>query len=183
MGFINKTLKRVRTGDTRMEEKTPFDIYMKNIEWVDLGCPDTLFARLDYPLDFQNEEHEKLSLEDIDEIVANLPEDIKIINTNLIYWLKNNCDTMACFDKGHKMSHVVCKSKTDKTQSIYFNYDKNKDGKNPYFNTRLSGKNYAIVTHNIGSSPISYLGSPSQRVTFDYTGKLYTIKLVKVKNQ
>lgn len=87
-GLINKTLKRVRTGGSRIEDKMiipgspEFTEYFYNIEWVDLGHPDYLFAKDDYV--------NGISFNDFENLI--LPEDVEIINSDLVDWLTFNCD-------------------------------------------------------------------------------------------
>lgn len=78
-GFVNKTLKRVRTGEKRLGERTPFDDYIPTIEWVEMGHPDYLFAKDDFI------EDELMTIDEIRKL--KLPDGIEIVDEDTFRYL------------------------------------------------------------------------------------------------
>ena len=80
-GFLSKTLSRVKSGEKRLGDKDPFvDNYINSIEWVDLGHPKYLFAKVDY--------ENNLSYDMIKNM--KLPKDISIMDVDTCTWVITN---------------------------------------------------------------------------------------------
>ena len=60
MSLWSKGIDRSKSGDKRLENKSPFERYMNKIEWVDLGH-DVLYARFG-PLFAYIYENDKISI-------------------------------------------------------------------------------------------------------------------------
>lgn len=182
MGFFSKTYDRLKKGEERMEDKTPYDIYFHKIEWVDLGHPDVLFAKLDYPLDYRKEEHDQLSINDIDDIKIKLPGGVSILYKNHIKWLQDNCKVLMCSlsDDKHNIDSIRCLS--DNGESIYFNVTNNPDNVTKYLLKRDDSSH--ITVNNVGFGPrnkFSYLGTTKREWFLPNDVKAFHIKLVKLK--
>ena len=106
MSLWSKGLERAQSGDKRLENKSPFERYLDEVEWVDLGH-DVLYARNDYPLDYRTNEGSLISLDDIEGIVHELPENISIMNKNHIKWLQDNCKIVLYQDIDDKIRDLV----------------------------------------------------------------------------
>lgn len=199
MSLWSKGIDRSKSGDKRLENKSPFERYMDKIEWVDLGH-DVLYARWDYPLDYKTN-NECLSLNDIKNILEILPNDISIMNKNHVKWLQDNCKIIKYQDDDDKLTGLitsiccVCKS----YEYIHFNLDMSTSKQlSTYFirETDLPDRNnplWSYIKSNIDNIELteigpkkfpSYLGTvkrlPSYKNNSDV--KKYNIKLVKLKS-
>ena len=85
-GLWSKGIERSRSGEKRTEDITPFDKYIPQINWVDLGHPDILFAELDFSVLTENND-DLLSINDIKQIIKTLPKDISIMTSDHYNWL------------------------------------------------------------------------------------------------
>ena len=125
MGLWSNGMKRSESGEKRLENMTPFERYLKDVEWVDLGH-DVLYARFDYPLDYLTNEESLMSVEDIKEILDVLPEDISIMNKNHVKFLQDNCKITLYQDVDEKIrdlyTSILCVNPQTK-EYISFNLD------------------------------------------------------------
>lgn len=182
MGLLNKTLKRVRTGDTQIENKTPFDFYLSNVEWVDLGHPDVLFARYDYPLNYRTSDFEMLSLDDIRDIQQKLSQDIFIMNKQHIKWLKDYCRVIIDHSDKRGNRFIRCQSSLigDSDAHVMFDlFDNPKDDRTVYVVGLPNDKNMTQV-NQISTNRLSFLGTTTQMMLFPDNNNLH-IKLTKLK--
>lgn len=115
-GFLSKTLNRAKTGEVRIENKTPIDDYLKDVRWEDLGHPDVLFALNDYGYNGFRKEPTKLSVNEIRQVITNLPNDISIMNEDIVDWLKNNTTMLRMQDD---FVGLISKVKKTQTRFIY----------------------------------------------------------------
>ena len=90
-GFLSKTLGRTKSGEKRLENKTPIDDYLKTIEWVDLGHPKYLFAKYDYGYSDRHR-YSYLSLNEVEKIIGNLPKGISYLQKPVVDWIKEECN-------------------------------------------------------------------------------------------
>lgn len=178
MGMWKSGIDRVKSGDKRLEEMTPFERYFKDIEWVDMGNPDVLYALNDFPLNYENSFSELLSIDEINNI--KLPDDVSIITKANIKWLKDNCD-VGLTKFGQKM--VGCMSKINGRQ-IFFNlYNTDEDPIAIYFLKHMSDEARIMLTKVGPNNFPSYLGTVTEVPVYTqkFDEKKYTIKLVKEK--
>ncbi|MCM1218916.1 MAG: hypothetical protein NC548_30920 [Lachnospiraceae bacterium] len=193
MGFLSKTLNRAKTGGKRLESMTSLDLYLDKVEWMDLGH-DVLYAKFDMPLDYLKNS-DMLSINDLNEIISNLPDDISIMNKNHIKWIKDNCKVLKFQNSDMKDSDMftsICCISDITNEDIHFNLPTDTGsiqsiryflGYVPNKVTSITKKiNYTLVSP---SNQNSYLGTPKQEFIYitgesnDY--KKYYIKLVKLK--
>ena len=91
-GLWSKGIERSKTDIKRQEDISQFDLYLKNVEWVDMGHPDYLYAKYDYPT--INDEDE-LTLQEIKEtILPSLPDDMKFMGHDELDFLNRHCDNL-----------------------------------------------------------------------------------------
>lgn len=81
-GIWTKGVERSKNDEKRIGDKTPYDNYFKNIEWVDLEHPKYLFAKNDFP---------ELSINQLKIFINCIPEGIEILDKNLLDYLNNTC--------------------------------------------------------------------------------------------
>ena len=200
MGLWSKGIERSQTGDKRLECKSPFQRYLDKVEWVDLGH-DVLYARYDFPLDYTTNEGSLISLNEITDIIIELPEGITLMNKNHVKWLQDNCKIVLYQDIDEKLRDLVtsicCVSSITK-DFINFNLDMySKNQLTTYFLKNVDApdtndpiKNFIyrvtdiIEVTDIGPKKFpSYLGTvkriPTIKTSHDL--KQYMIKVVKLK--
>lgn len=180
MGFWRTGIERGKTGEKRIEETTPFERYLKDIEWIDLGNPDVMYAMNDFPIDYENSNNDLLSINDIRELKLILPEDVAIITKANIKWLKDNCN-VGLTKFGPQM--IGCMSKLNGYQ-IFFNVYEGDEKRNAlYFLKYLESENRIMMTEVGPNKFPSYLGTVIEvpNYTYNFDEKKYTIKLVKEK--
>lgn len=190
MGFMTRSLDRNNIKDKRLEDKTEFDIYLSKVEWVDMGNSHILYAKHDFPLDYLKTD-EKLSLNDIKEIIDKLPDDVKIITKGQIKWLKDNCSVVRNKENEDDILHSSICCISDKTGGeTHFNLCMtNGAQESRYFLGFLkNASNLSIKIDKTDVGPIkfpSYLGTPKSHYVFNdeknLEEKLYNIKVVKIK--
>ena len=81
-GFLSKTINRSKSDNFRIEDDTVvnrFLRYTKTIEWVDMGNSLVLFAKQDFD--------EPLSINNILDIIHELPNDIETLNSSISTYL------------------------------------------------------------------------------------------------
>lgn len=201
MSLWKRGIERSKTGEKRLENKSPFEIYLDKVEWVDLGH-DVLYAQFDYPLDYTTNEDSLLSLGDIIDIMNVLPPDITIMNKNHVKWLQDNCHIVLHQDIDEKVKNLVTSicCVNPKTQKyISFNLDMfSKNQVTPYYlktieydDVRDPIRNiFNMMTDHIELTEIgpkkfpSYLGTVKRLNVLKYEKdtKKYMIKVVKLKN-
>lgn len=177
MSFWKSGINRAKTGEKRLENTTPFERYLKDIEWVDLGNPDVMYALNDFPL---NENLDLLSINDIREIKDSLPEGFAIMTKSNVKWLKDNCE-VGLTKFGSRM--IGCMSKLNGYQ-IFFNIYESEEKQNAlYFIKYLENENRIMMTEVGPNKFPSYLGTVIEvpNYTYNFDEKKYTIKLVKEK--
>ena len=86
-GFWKSSINRSKSGEKRLEDITPFERYLKDIEWVDMGY-SCLFAKYDFPLDYKISDENLWSIEDLTNL--NLPEGIGVMGANEVKFLTKN---------------------------------------------------------------------------------------------
>ena len=208
-GFMTRSLGRNRKFKSdRMEDKHPFGDYYKEIEWVDLGHPKYLFAKLDYPIKYPNDvkhdgtfyktkEKLLLSINELFKILKKLPNDEMMLNETALNWLKKKCHFSSVQVDNDKESCIECTSPNE--QKIYFD--------------SLIGSSRYVLELNPSKSPItqedrchikettysdnskSYFSQPKHVISYnseiDYNpeistlwdSKKYSLKLIKLKSK
>lgn len=190
-GLWAKGVKRSQTGKRRGEDITEFDKYIKEIEWIDMGHPDVLYAMLDYPLIKKiDNEDVMLSIDDIKDIINNLPEDVSIMNRKQIEYLKKNTEisTDTKYEKkgDDHPNKIICKNEHGEilfnlydpysfmfSQTTYFLKFDNKYKKYEYEHVQKA-------TMGALEKP-TLLGRTTTGTEFRPDKKHYLIKLVKQK--
>lgn len=129
--YINESLwkkgiERSKSGKTRLEDLSELEKYTRDIEWVDMGHPDVLYAKIDFPPTTNRLDDEKclLTVEQIVSLIPNLPEGVSIMDRKQIDWLKLNCDIRG--DEQYspiqdqvRSNNIICTSNITK-EEIYF---------------------------------------------------------------
>ena len=106
-GLWAKGIERSKTGEKRQESNSVIDIYLKNVEWVDLGHREYLFAKFDSDVKFTTEE--------LLQIKQSLPSGIKMLTRSQHTWLKKKC----VLDKNRKEGVIFTSDING--EKIYFN--------------------------------------------------------------
>lgn len=189
MGFLSKTISRAKSGDKRIEDETPFDRYLKNVEWVDMGNRNILFAKHDFPLDYLRTDN-KLSFNDIKEILESLPDNISIISKSQIKWLRDNCKVIK-YKIPEKEDDIlyssICCINPNTEEDIHFNLCVTNGAQEAKYFLRIIKDRTNLTVPKIeinGIGPMkfpSYLGTSKIVYSFKDEEKLYNIKLVKLK--
>ena len=82
-GLWAKGVNRSQTGEERIENTNPqFERYLQNIEWMNMGTKDKLYAKVDF--------NEGMSINQIKNL--KLPEGVEIMSGVDFYMLKGLCD-------------------------------------------------------------------------------------------
>lgn len=179
----NKRIQKEKSGVKRIEEKTDLDIFLESVEWVDLGH-DVLYSKFDFPVD-----KELLSINDLQELIKNLPTDISIMNKNCFKWIQDNCKIIKYQDETLRNSNLITSICCgNKKGYIHFYLPLNTEKqKITYFIKELSSKDNiftSIEVNEIGPDKFpSYLGTTRtiRKFKMDNNIKQYNIKLVKIK--
>ena len=192
MGLWSNTFDRARNGEKRTEDLTKIDIYLKNVEWIDMGNRNILFAKHDFPLEYLHND-EKLSLNDIKEIMESLPDDVSIITKSQILWLKDNCKVVKYKTPERKndiLESSICCISEKTNEDIHFNLCMTNGGQEAKYFLKFLKKSSSSISQKIeytGIGPMkfpSYLGTPKAISVYNeskFEEKLYNIKLVKLK--
>ena len=85
-GLWSSGMKRAETNSKREEDVSEFERYLRDVEWVDLGHPDFLFAKKD----FRPVLHDEIKLIDTEL----LPDNIGIITLEAYQEICKNCNTI-----------------------------------------------------------------------------------------
>ena len=114
-GLWSKGVNRSQTGEERIENTNPqFERYLQNIEWMDMGTKDKLYAKIDFS--------EGMSINQIKNL--KLPEGVEIMSGVDFYMLKGLCDiskkSIYTPEVDVKVFSVTNPRNKDK---IYFNID------------------------------------------------------------
>lgn len=195
--FVNelwsKGVERNLRGEKRLGDETDFEKYIKNIEWVDMGHPDVLFAKYDFPKSYEDMDKDEcmFSLNEVEQIAKSLPNGVKILSGKQIDWLKRNCHIVCVGDKSKK-SHmgIECISRAN-AEKIFFKivrrYLYNSTPHKYYHKTKkvefesLVGFKVAVSSEvGYGEKPTP-LGRKGGHMTNEHDKKEYSIKLVKEK--
>ena len=174
-GFLSKTINRSKSGEKRLGDKSPIDNYLKNIEWVDLGHREYLFAKLDF--------EDRFTTEELLQIKKSLPNGIKMLTRSQHTWLKKKC-----LLNENKKDGVTFTSEIN-GEKIYFN-NLNPDESHfvYYIGTPMGydadNEEYACILE------YKYGGEKLEKRDIDFSGwnkwyknTRYTFKLIKSKKQ
>ena len=94
--LFQKSIDRIKSGEKRQGDVDAIDVYLTDVEWVDLGHPDYLFAKEDKIFTFEDVINHKFT------------DDIQILNTDLHNWM---CERKNCqFTMGKKTAVSVINS-------------------------------------------------------------------------
>ena len=194
-GLWSSGMKRAETGEVRLGDKTFFDNYLKDVEWVDMGHPDVLFAKYDYPIEVERitDSELVLSVNMINDIIKpNLPKDVSIMNRKQIEFIKRTCSIKGDekykkhASKNHSNKLIATNENGD---VIYFNlFNKFAFTTNRtyyYMGYKKAGSSIKypqiqIATLELGGKPTP-LGRTCWSYELDMNKKIYFIKLVKLK--
>lgn len=116
--LFKSSIDRIKSGEKRAEDKTEFEDYINEIEWVDMGHPEYLFAKYDY--------YNPLSINDI--INTKYPDNISICPKEVFRFLikDTNRNKVQLKDSPYNyknFSYVFSYNSSITNQYIYFNID------------------------------------------------------------
>ena len=185
-GLWSSGMKRAENNEKREEDASDLKVYFKNIEWVDLGHPDILFAKSDFPDEPQDQE-DLLSTNDIDEFIKELPDDVNILSYRELKWLCTKTSISL-----HNPKHTPrCKTLlfTTTKGTVYMNASVYYFLRNVKLNEKPTTEPGSDVY--IFPSPTTVIGTYRHKLTknsfFDdnteRNKKCYCLKLVKLKHK
>lgn len=130
----SKGLNRSKSNETRLGDIDEFNNYVKNINWVDLGHRDYLFAEYDYsePLTpFEIEEHQK-----------KLPKGVYLLGIDISNWISDNLYDRKVINTSDL--NCLCVGSKLNDDAVYF-YKKDID--NPESNGYYLGLRHGVEGH------------------------------------
>ena len=182
-GLWAKGIERSKTGEKRKEDISKFDLYLKKVEWVDMGHPDVLFAKYDFPVkDIIDSEDDCFSFDDMAEIEKKLPRGISIMSKRQIEHLKRTCE-ITKNGKHTVSSKIVCEHEGNTIEFNLLNkYSFMSTSTKYYMKSKIMGRYIEAQCATIGvTQKPTYLGRTTGDYVFKSDRKEYFFKLVKSK--